>query len=76
MCACMQERDREREITYFHPTIWPQEQQNISATVCIPESINLSSEAPTVMFTLKYKLHPITSKLKSIHLDYDLLLQI
>lgn len=39
--------------TYFQPIICPQQQQNMSATVCIPESIILSSEAPVVMFTLK-----------------------
>jgi hypothetical protein len=42
-----------RDITYFQPIIPPQQQQNMSATVCIPESIILSSNTPTVMFTLK-----------------------
>uniref|UniRef100_A0A2P2JFJ6 Protein yippee-like n=1 Tax=Rhizophora mucronata TaxID=61149 RepID=A0A2P2JFJ6_RHIMU len=41
--------------SYFQPTICPQQQQNISATMCNPESIILSSKAPTVIFTLQQK---------------------
>lgn len=48
--------ERERESTYFQPTICPQQQQNVSATVCRPESIILSSNAPIVIFTLDPKL--------------------
>lgn len=43
--------NRER-FTYFQPTSCPQQQQNISATVCIPESIILSSCGPVVIFAL------------------------
>jgi hypothetical protein len=31
------------KLTYFHPTICPQQQQNMSSTVCVPEIINLST---------------------------------
>lgn len=42
-------------LTYFHPTIDPHPTQKISATVCIPVIINLSSILPEETFTLKRK---------------------
>lgn len=41
-----------RKLTYFQPRSWPQPQQNISATVCIPDIISLSSSGPIVTLTL------------------------
>lgn len=61
VCVCAHVREREREITYFQPTICPQKQQNMSATVCCPETIILSSNAPTLMFTLE-----INTKTKTV----------
>lgn len=62
VCKCVRAYESEREITYFQPRIWPQQQQNISATVCIPESIILSSWVPTVTFTLN---HPKKTEVKT-----------
>lgn len=39
-------------LTYFHPTIDPHPTQKMSATVCIPVIIFLSSFTPTETFTL------------------------
>ena len=39
-------------LTYVHPTIDPQPTQKMSATVCSPVIIILSSFSPRVMFTL------------------------
>lgn len=58
-------------ITYFQPTICPQQQQYISATVCIPESIILSSGGPTVRFTLRYtKISSITLRTGKITVQF------
>uniref|UniRef100_A0A7C8ZNH7 Uncharacterized protein n=1 Tax=Opuntia streptacantha TaxID=393608 RepID=A0A7C8ZNH7_OPUST len=40
-----------RATMYFHPRSCPQLQQKISATVCIPDIISLSSSGPTDTFT-------------------------
>lgn len=54
-----------RKLTYFHPRICPQQQQKISSTVCIPESINLSSLGPAVTLTLATgKSNPIYVTMK------------
>lgn len=39
-------------LTYFHPTFDPHPTQKMSATVCSPVIIILSSLSPTVTFTL------------------------
>lgn len=39
-------------LTYFHPTIDPHPTQKMSATVCNPVIIILSSLSPEVTFTL------------------------
>ncbi|KAL3834849.1 hypothetical protein ACJIZ3_009585 [Penstemon smallii] len=44
-------------LTYFHPTLEPQRVQNISATVCSPVIIILSSFSPTVTFALHKEIH-------------------
>jgi len=36
-------RGEKVKLTYFHPTICPQQQQNMSSTVCSPDIINLST---------------------------------
>ena len=45
-------------LAYFQRTFCPQQQQNIFATVCMPESIILSSKGTILMFTLvrKFKI--------------------
>ena len=53
-----------RNLTYFQPTINPQPTQKMSATVCNPLVIILSSFSPTETFTLsknkRFQLYPQT----------------
>lgn len=59
--------------TYFQPTFCPQQQQKISATVCIPESIILSSRGPILMFTLKIQnFNNISGHIRYLSLRYTL----